>query len=557
VTLTGVFEGLDDLARASDELARALDPEGEAGGVRATVGAILMSVGFAPDVLDFIDLDGRHVVELRYPIQGELSGPQDVTVAARMALKNVGQFLASIPRSSAPQPLGGGLWELRLDDTTKLLLREQADGIELGLQPADLDRARELPKAVGDGARLRLRADDIPTDEVDVVELFDLPVGEATAQAINGVIRELESVGVGLDFGTRRDLRADAFAVAPFSRLGLGPLGAARTDPTALERALPPRPLALVTMSWGSPELLHRNLDKLVDLASIQTPFDAQLRDMLRQAHATLDAIASDVGLGVYYEPAKGKVGLVLAATVRDAGQARAALRTVMEATAKAFEVYNVLTGKNPDLRWRVSYRPDGLRFTNGGADHLTVGFPPAAKADLKPAEFVLGAKGLDLEIVATDVRGRDGSSVVLLTAGAGARTIAAASHRQATAGGPSAADDIGLARLRAALGGCQICMTVDVVHTAQFSAMVQAIAQDTAMRKRTKAASAQLAKLAPSGAALALGARIEPGRASGAGLLTRELFGASPAFWRALVELSAGDDATALGELVEALPSG
>ena len=66
-----------------------------------------------------------------------------------------------------------------------------------------------------------------------------------------------------------------AAAQAPFSSLGLEPIGVPRGAATALEQRLPERPFLAASMSWGDPSLLHASIDRLVPLDQIPEPFAA------------------------------------------------------------------------------------------------------------------------------------------------------------------------------------------------------------------------------------------------------------------------------------------
>src|SRR5690606_40779916 len=125
-----------------------------------------------------------------------------------------------------------------------------------------------------------------------------------------------------------RDFAASVGAEAPFHKLGLEPIGAARAAATGLESRLPAEPVFVTTLSWGDPALLHGIVDS-VPMSQVPEPVRPMVEKAMKSAHGLLDQVASDVVFALYIDDKKGQATFVMAADVKDEAKTKAALQGV------------------------------------------------------------------------------------------------------------------------------------------------------------------------------------------------------------------------------------
>jgi hypothetical protein len=155
----------------------------------------------------------------------------DLRLSGSLAALSAKGVMDGMPSSQRPQPLGNGMWEL-VQGELRVLLRERPKALEFALTAADLERAAGVASAASGGRRLKVHAAELPPGMLSA-DAFPLPSG--LRRQVSGVLREASSAALELDAGTDRDLVLELAADAPFERLGLSPLGAARVQPSALE----------------------------------------------------------------------------------------------------------------------------------------------------------------------------------------------------------------------------------------------------------------------------------------------------------------------------------
>lgn len=458
--------------------------------LRNQLGGALAQEGFAPGTLDLLDLQASHAGRLAIPHEGqEHARPEDVEVVAFIPSNNPKALIEALPTAFSAQPLGAGLWQGLLDDTV-VAMREQSNALELALSVETLDQARPLAEAAPkDGARMRFKAWDLPTEGI----ASDLPIGagsplEPLIRVLADIAEDLGAVEVGLDFAQTSGAELSASVEAPFERLGLEPLGAPMTGPSALATQLPAHPVFAVDVAWNDPAKLHRLLDDVTrtPLNGVPSPFAEHLQTGLDGVHKALDQVEETVFAA--YLDGRGRATLVLAATVKDEQGAIEAERAVLGSMHALFSEHIKLEGNDPERRYTATFKQESLRVGGTKADHLEVTAPRWLKDDGDTdalASIVGPAKKAKLDIYAAV----DGKTIVVAI-GAGAKSFLGGMGKGFGAPRTTSLEtDGGLALARDASGGCQVCL---VVEPKQVLMMVLTVAKDDeddkgAKKKMTK----------------------------------------------------------------------
>lgn len=468
ITVSGSVEGLEDVLAAFKKFGESYMPE-SAFDPKSELQAGLLSMGFGPGFLGNIDLEGLHAFTMASP--AEDGRVEDTNLAVNLAVIDARKLIENMPQSQRPSPLGEGMWELAVD-STRVLMREQGKELLIGLSVEDIDHAGKLRGEAGSGARFRLKATNIPTDDIDpAAVLEDLPAGSKLAQDLGNVLRELKAVTFEADVGTTRDFQMSVGAVAPFSKLGLGPIGSPRTSATALESRLPPGPVFVTTLSWGDPKLLHKMVDAL-PLDEVPDPVKGMVEKAVASAHSILDQIGSDVVIALYIDK-KGQATVLLAADVKDEAKARTALQGVHEVLDEGVQTQATMAGKNKDGAFSAKLELDGMKVPGGKADRLTIKIPKDFQKDTRMARMFL--RNDSFEIVS---HVDDGTAILAL--GAGARgTVTDVAKNLGKSRKTSLASNSGLESVRKSMGGCQICFAGDPLGYFRFRLMLVRDASD------------------------------------------------------------------------------
>jgi hypothetical protein len=505
IVVRGSVTAVDDLFAAVKDIGARLDPDRPLD-PRADLQAMLLQSGFSPAFLDNIDLAGSHALHVGYPADQQ-ANVRDARIAGTLAVVDARKLIDAMPGGLKPQPLGEGVWELRVDDV-KALLRESGKELQFGLSADDLALAGKLRGELGEGKRVRVRVSDLPPDGIDPATLLDLPRGNKLAKQLSKVARELEALALELDFGTGRDAELVASAEAPFHQLGIEPLGAPRVAPTAIEGRLPAGPALVATLSFGDPRLVHETITAQVPLSEIPEPFGSIAKRAVEGAHALLDQVKNDVVLAIYLD-AKGAVTMVIAADVEDDAKTLAGLRSINQAIVEAGLAQRKLAGKDKDAAVTVAWKPGGLALGGVKADRLTIEPPASAGEDLARLDSLL--TGGAIESVSFV---EDGMAAVVI--GANTKRVAGDIAKGLAKPRPSSlAQDEGLARVRKTMGGCQICLAGDPLQYFRLRLVLERDGTtDKARAKETKAALGRLAKVKAVGASSA-GLRVERERAA------------------------------------------
>jgi hypothetical protein len=526
IQVVAALSGLEDLLAAASDVARRVSDE-PATDPLADMQAAFLQMGFAPAFLDNVDLDNQHAFAVELPTT-EPASPADISLAGTIAVIDTRKLIDAIPAPMRPQPLGNGVWEFQ-QNGNRLLLKEAGKELQIGLSTSDLERASGLRKEVGTGRRIRARAWNIPTDQFDPGTLLGLPSDLPLTKNLSKVIREAETVEIEADFGTKRDLEALARATAPFSELGIEPLGKPRAVATPLEQALPADPVMVTTMSWGDPKLVHKMIDKGVPLDQVPGPFAEIAKKAISGTHGVLDAIADDVVFALYVDK-KGRTTVVLAASVKDDAKTMKALRSIHESIVGAVEAHATMQGKNANAKFGVDYKPDGLKFKGTKADRLTITVAKDFRDDLGPVStFVVKDK---FDAVALSNNG-----IAVLAAGPNAKSIAG---DVAGSIGKARKNSLGtngsLGKLREAMGGCQICIAFDGPdYLAYRLHLLEAEDDDKAVIKDAKKALGKISKVGEVGDA-AFGVKVDPKQATAALVLPESLMFAPKETMRVLI---------------------
>lgn len=491
--------------------------------------SILLQLGYGPGLWASLDLAGPFAVDSAFFPQDPSAGLQLVGSFAALSAKGV---MEGMPSAQRPQPLGNGLWEF-VQGELRVLLREQPKSLEFALSNADLGRAAGLAAEALQGRRLQLRVWDLPPGYVSGDYFNGLPGG--LRKQVAAIMRETTSSTIELDGGTDRDLVLQIAAEAPFSRLGLSHLGAASTQPSALEALLPERPALVVAMPWGSPQTLHSYLDKGVRLDAIPAPFDKVVGEALASAHTILDQIASDVVFAFYFSP-KGEATVVLAASVKDEAATRAAIRGVQQAAQKGIESFNQITGDDKSAKLALTYKLDGAKAGPLKADLFSLAVPKNMEKDVDDfVPFLVGKKKLE---AVTLVSGR----IAVFAVGGAAQKLAAdvaaglGSGRKTSLG-----SDAGLRLARLSSQGCHFCVGVDPTALLHFNALTSPRQREDAARLKKLAAAAET--FTRIGGAVGLGLKLDASRGALAVGLPRSVLVLAPADAASLGELWGADE--------------
>jgi hypothetical protein len=342
----------------------------------------------------------------------------DLRLIGSVAATNPKGIMEGMPSGRRPQPLGKGLWELVHGDL-RMSLREQPRALEFASTQPDLDRAGALAKAAAGGRRLKVHASDLPPGMFSVDGVEAIPAG--LRRQVSAVLREATRASFELDAGTDRDLILELAADAPFERLGLSPLGTARTQTTGLEGRLPAGAALVVAMPWGSPELLH----KMSTTPPSRPARSGRLRDPgPRGGHREPQrARPGPERRRVRGLPGpRGQMTVLIAADVKDEAAVRKAAHDILTTASAGVAAFNALGGDKKEASFTVTLKEKGIKSGAVEGELLTLGLPKNMATDLDDARPLLTSKD-QIELAAV-VSG--GSAVV--TIGFDARRLATTS---------------------------------------------------------------------------------------------------------------------------------
>ncbi len=422
--------------------------------------AMLLQMAYGPGLWNNLDWSGLMAVDFQVPLADD-SLASDFRAYGTLASTNSRTLVDSMPEGSRPQPLGNGVWEM-ISDNLRVLLREQPAALEFAFVTSDLDRAAGLPAATPATATTRFAvvADNIPEAWLDAHDFIDLPESSQAMRQLSAVVDGISEVSFAFDAGTERDLRLSIEARAPFQQLGLSPLGPPRLRPTSLEASLPGSPFAVITMSWGSPELLHKTIDRSVPMDQIPAPFDKLARTAIGGAHSLLDQIQDDVAVA-FYLTKNGRLAVIMAAKVRNEAAGAKALRDITDSMVQGLESYSELVGGSAEASIKMTFKAGGGRLGRGRGDLLRIRAPKNMAQETKRAAFLLSKKK-EFEVLSGVQNG-----VAILAYGGGTSELWA----DKKAG--TLAEDTGLAQARIASTGCQLCLSVDPVGITRLIATI------------------------------------------------------------------------------------
>ena len=455
VQVLASFEGLQDMAVAFSDVSARVSGEDAPSDPLAEVQATLLAQGFGPGFMSNINLDGQHVVKLAFPTN-DAAGPEAIDFAASMSVVDGRKVLESFPSSMRPQPLGGEMWELRQDNES-LLIKEAGAQLLWGRSQDDVEKATGLVQTAGKGRRIRVKATNIPMDDVNPAELLDLPTDFPGVAAIADLLKQLTGAELQVDYGTKKQLEVLATATAPFGKLGLDPIGKARTKATVLEGKLPAGAVFVTTLAFGDPELLHKTIDKAIPVDMVPAPFDTMAKDAVKGTHMVLNSIAANVAVALYVDK-KGAATVMLAAGVEAKKEDKAleGLRMIQGTMKAGLDAHAALQGKNADAKFGVTWKEEGLKISGVKADQLSVKIPKDFQSDVQNGQLFL--KNNTVESVSFV---KDG--VAFWALGAGARSLG--SDVAGSLGkdrSSSMATEGTLTALRKGMDGCQLCMSFD-----------------------------------------------------------------------------------------------
>ncbi|MBL4688908.1 MAG: hypothetical protein JKY37_30235, partial [Nannocystaceae bacterium] len=358
INIVASIDNLEDMFEAFKQLGESFDPDSPSDPL-ATLQSQLLAFGFGPGFLGNIDLGGTHVLVGSFPAQGQ-GGPSDSDFAASIAVKSGRKVLESTPSAFRPQPLGEGMWEFS-QDSLRMLIKEAGKELQLGMTVTDLDRAAQLQGELGNGRRVRLRATNIPADDIDPVGLLDLP-DIKIVRDLTKVVQEVEALEIQSQIGTKTDFEFIASAEAPFHKLGLGPLGKPQTSSSRVEKVLPAGPVFVTSLAYGNPKTLHKMIDASVPMGMIPDPFKAMAEQTLGSVHGILDQIGTGVVFALYVD-AKGRGTIVAAADVKNEAAATKSLRSLNEVMVMAVEMQKTIGGKDKTRAFDASFKRESVKL--------------------------------------------------------------------------------------------------------------------------------------------------------------------------------------------------
>jgi len=500
IEITASVSGLADVFDMVKELNARWAPD-NSGDAKAEIQAGLLQLGFAPSFLDNIDLAGTHGMWFAYPQQDDAATAADIDMAATVAVIDGRKVIEGAPASSRPQPLGDGMWEIKTSEKQRFLIKEAGKELLVGMSPEDVAKAAKLRGQLDGSKRLHAKVWNIPKDELDPAALFGLPSNTPIAKALSSVLKDLGAVELVGDVGTARDAVLTVSAEAPFSKLGIEPIGAPRASATAVEGRLPGKPMFVTTLSWGDPTLLEKSIAAAVPMSMIPEPFTPIVKQAVDNAVVLLKQIANDVVVALYVD-AKGQLSVVLAADVKDDAAAREAMRKISDAIKQAVEAQQTLSGSNKDAHIGLEWKADGVALSGGKADRLVLRAPKSMKSELEEVKFLLVKDAVE---TISFVKG----NTAVVAIGAGAKGLAGDVMKGI--GKPrkdSLAQHEGLGRVRASMGGCQLCAAFDPIAYLRFRLNMLA-AKDKTAAKDAKASLAAIKKAGNVGAP-GLGVKVE-----------------------------------------------
>jgi hypothetical protein len=542
------IEGVDDMLTWVEGITKKTNPD-QPLDIRAQMQADLLQSGFGPGFYESLDLSGMFALDLGWPFPEVGQAParaEDWEIAGIIPTVNARRLVDSMPDTNKPQPLSGGLWEL-IDGELSIKLRESGQTLEFGREIADLDRAAKLPAEIGSGRRVRVRAWDLPAEWLDASPWLGTNPGPALAPVAE-VMAGTQELQLEAEMGTDRDVVALVAAQAPFSKLGLDPIGAPATKESAIASMLPPQPAFAMQMPWGEPALLHRLLDENVNPSQVPAPFDQVISDAIAGVHGLLDQLRDET-LTAFYVDAKGRATYVMAARVADDAKSLEHVRTLMGAAEKAFKAHIALQGDEKDKRYTVSIK-QGVKLGRAKADRFTVTVPGFLKKDVEPLAMFVGKKKPKLEAYAMV---QDGMALVAF--GAGAKAFMTDVGKQlGRSRSKSLEADGGLALARTIDGGCQFCVAIDPLMAARLYFVAK---RDGGKNEKAGPALKKLAKIRIEGQ-FAFAVTLADTRGSLGFAFPRELIDGNPKGSRALNDLiQEVDQAEAPGDVWDGLGAG
>lgn len=486
IEITASISAVADMFDMLKELTTRWSPEGNSD-TKAEIQAGLLQMGFAPSFLDNIDLAGTHGVWFAYPNQGETAGGDDVDLAATIAVIDGRKVIEGAPASSRPQPLGDGMWEIKASEKQRFLIKEAGKELLIGMSPEDVAKAAKLRGELRSDKRLYAKVINIPKDELNPAAILGVPENTPIVKQLSAVLKELGAIELVGDLGTARDAVLTVSADAPFSKLGIEPIGAPRAAATAIEAKLPGKPMFVTTLSWGDPTLLEKSIHAGVPMSMIPEPFTPIVKQAVDNTVVLLKQIANDVVVALYVD-GKGQLSVLIAADVKDDTAARDSMRKISDAIKQAVEAQQTLQGSNKDAQIGFEWKQDGAALSGGKADKMVLRAPKSMKGELEELQFLLSKDALEaISFV------KNGTAIVAI--GAGAKGLAGDVMKGiAKPRKDSLAQHDGLGRLRTSMGGCQLCAAIDPVAYLRFRLTLLA-AKDKTAAKDAKASLAALKK--------------------------------------------------------------
>ncbi len=491
--LRASVQGLDELLRVAKQATLAWTPKNPID-ADAWIQAALLQFGYGPGMWNNLNLAGVTAIDATlYP----QSPAQNLQLSGSLAVKDPRAVIQGMPAGRRPQPLGNGMWEL-LHNDVRVLLREQPGTLEFALNQADLERAGAVAKAAAGGRRLKVHATAMPPGMLPG-DVIGAVIPGSLGRQVAGVVAEATAAQFELDAGTDRDVVVAFAADAPFSRLGLGPLGPARAEATKLEARMPASPALVVAIPWGDPALLQKILTNMSAAVGANAgAFGAPVQGVIKAVGSILSEVQGDVVLAIY-PGARGEITLVAAAEIKDEARTRTAMRQIMTTATTSIELFNTLGGNKKDSSFIVKFSENPSQ-----GDVLSIRPPKNMLGDLEQVEPLLtSSQTIELASVVSN------GVAVLVVGGEAKPQVTNIATGLRSGRKTSLASDPGLLLARSASRGCHFCISVDPGGLMRI--VVAADATTRADKKRVQEVTAAAAVATRVGAVMGLGVRLEP----------------------------------------------
>jgi hypothetical protein len=483
--------GLEDSFAAIDAAATNWSSTPPATDTRTTWSNMLRGAGFTDSFLSGIDLSSRHDVDLIAPTKGSSEEPAyraALSFQAAIAALDPAAVANGLPPNLAVNAVDENTWSAKISDLP-MILRRAPKHLLFGKSTELADASANLPATadLDPGRRIAIGLRDLPPGLLK--ESTDsLP--DEVPNAVKNVLEELDALTIGVGLGTQRDADLVVSAHGPFDKLGLTVLGAPAQQASDLAQRLPGDALAVVHAPWGDPQQMLAFVGKQTQ--NIPEPFAGMVANAKNGLDQLMTQVRDDVVAAVYLD-GNGKLGLLVAAKIKDAAATDASVDALWNAVVAAGTMVQAATGEDKNFRFEARYqakskiagKPSRLYTFTPAIDHLKA---IDEDEDLRAIRLLFDGSEKKPQLrIHTLV---DEQYALLAVGAGGASALEAFVKGQKKGLTNHLESDGGLARARALTQGCQICVAVDATQSMRLIALATGrsenkIKQGVALAKR------------------------------------------------------------------------